>query len=113
MVRASVRIIDKPPMMNPHQQSDEFGRRSPQNAMCLSGVPEGRWCKFSGLGFDNQVIGVVYRAGQATCGLPLGAIGTGHIDLDTDSTLGRCTIFNTGKFKEIQRKNSKGSGVFD
>ena len=63
--------------------------------MNLSDVSNGRWCTFRGLGFEREVVGVVYRSGQASCGLPLGAIGTGHIDLDTNGTLGRCTIFNT------------------
>ena len=54
-----------------------------------------RWAEFRAEGFLNPVCGVIYRAGQAVCGLPLGGIGTGCMDLNTDGTLGRCSIFNS------------------
>ena len=53
------------------------------------------WSEFRAEGFSRPVCGVVFRAGQAVCGLPLGGIGTGCIDLNTDGTLGRCSVFNS------------------
>src|SRR5580765_6118390 len=53
------------------------------------------WAEFGAKGFLRPVCGVIYRAGQAVCGLPLGGIGTGCMDLNTDGTLGRCSIFNS------------------
>ena len=58
-------------------------------------LPERQWLEFSADGFSRSVAGVLFRAGQSSCGIPLGGIGTGCLDLDTDGTLGRCSIFNT------------------
>jgi len=58
-------------------------------------LPERPWLEFSADGFSRSVAGVLFRAGQSSCGIPLGGIGTGCLDLDTDGTLGRCSIFNT------------------
>ncbi|HWD18974.1 MAG TPA: GH116 family glycosyl hydrolase [Verrucomicrobiae bacterium] len=59
------------------------------------GPAELKWREFTAAGFDVPVCGVVFRAGQATCGLPLGGIGAGCLDLNTDGALGRCSIFNS------------------
>jgi uncharacterized protein (DUF608 family) len=53
------------------------------------------WREFSANGFSRPVCGVVYRAGESVCGLPLGGLGTGCIDLNTDGLLGRASIFNS------------------
>jgi len=58
-------------------------------------LPEVQWNEFSAEGFSAPVAGVMYRAGQSSCGIPLGGVGTGCVDLDTDGTLGRCSIFNS------------------
>lgn len=60
-----------------------------------SDLPTGQWQEFSAAGFALPVCGVVFNAGETSCGLPLGGIGTGCLDLNTDGTLGRCSIFNT------------------
>jgi uncharacterized protein (DUF608 family) len=54
-----------------------------------------KWSEFKAEGFHHPVPGIIYRAGGSACGLPLGGIGTGCVDLDTDGTLGRCSIFNS------------------
>jgi non-lysosomal glucosylceramidase len=58
-------------------------------------LPECRFMEFSADGFTHPVAGVVYRGGRAVEGMPLGGLGTGYISLNTDGTLGKCTIFNT------------------
>lgn len=58
-------------------------------------VPKKQWVRFPAEGFGREIVGLVYQSGQAICGLPLGGIGTGHVHLDTDGTLGFCTIFNS------------------
>ena len=58
-------------------------------------LPELKWAEFAAEGFSIPVCGVIYHAGQAVCGLPLGGIGTGCLDLNTDGTLGRCSVFNS------------------
>ncbi|HXW14093.1 MAG TPA: GH116 family glycosyl hydrolase [Terriglobia bacterium] len=54
-----------------------------------------KWSEFKADGFQNLVPGIIYKSGKSECGLPLGGIGTGCIDLDTDGTFGRCSIFNS------------------
>jgi uncharacterized protein (DUF608 family) len=54
-----------------------------------------KWSEFKAEGFQNPVPGIIYKSGESECGLPLGGIGTGCIDLDTDGTFGRCSIFNS------------------
>ena len=54
-----------------------------------------KWSSFKSDSYKQEVTGVIYRTGQTVCGLPLGGIATGAIDLDTDGTLGRCTCFNS------------------
>jgi uncharacterized protein (DUF608 family) len=58
-------------------------------------LPDLKWLEFPAEGYPESVPGVIFRAGQASCGVPLGGIGTGCIDLDTEGTLGRCSIFNS------------------
>jgi uncharacterized protein (DUF608 family) len=54
-----------------------------------------KWREFPADGFSRPVCGVVYRAGESVCGLPLGGLGTGCVDLNTDGLLGRASIFNS------------------
>ena len=54
-----------------------------------------KWSEFKAEGFQNPVPGIIYKSGESECGLPLGGIGTGCIDLDTDGAFGRCSIFNS------------------
>lgn len=59
-------------------------------------LPELKWTEFSAEGFAEPVAGVIYRAAHpADCGMPLGGIDTGCIDLETNGTFGYCSIFNS------------------
>ena len=59
-------------------------------------LPERTWTQFEASGFTEPVCGVIFRKDKAPeCGVPLGSIGTGCIDLDTDGTLGYCSIFGS------------------
>ncbi len=54
------------------------------------------WSQFTASGFTEPVCGLIYRKSTpAECGLPLGAIATGGIDLDTDGTFGYCSMFGS------------------
>ena len=54
------------------------------------------WSQFTAAGFTEPVCGLIYRKSKpAECGLPLGAIGTGGLDLDTDGTFGYSSIFGS------------------
>ena len=59
-------------------------------------LPESQWVKFRAAGFAEPACGVIYRlATPATCGMPLGGIDTGCLDLETSGLWGYCTIFNS------------------
>ena len=73
--------------------------------ICYGGLPaklfstavQGKtWVSFPAEGFSAPACGVVYRLGDMVeCGVPLGGIDTGCIDLETSGLLGYSTIFNT------------------
>jgi uncharacterized protein (DUF608 family) len=66
------------------------------NKLFPTDLPERQWFEFSARGFSNPVTGVIYRAASPiACGLPLGGIDTGCIDLETTGLLGYATIFNS------------------
>ena len=60
-------------------------------------LPNKQFQRFSAEGFgDEPACGVIYRKDDSvTCGMPLGGIDTGCLDLETNGTFGYCTIFNT------------------
>ncbi|MHB9038459.1 MAG: GH116 family glycosyl-hydrolase [Armatimonadota bacterium] len=59
-------------------------------------LPTKEWVNFKAAGFSKPACGVVYgMSDTVTCGMALGGIDTGCIDLDTSGLLGYCTIFNT------------------
>lgn len=54
------------------------------------------WLEFKASGFSGDACGVIHKkSSPAVCGMPLGGIGTGCIDFETDGTFGYCTIFNS------------------
>ena len=58
-------------------------------------VKANQWTEFAADGFEMPVSGVVYRTGTSPCcGVPLGGISTGCLDVDANGTLGFCSIFN-------------------
>ena len=54
------------------------------------------WIEFSATGYETPVCGVIYHsANPPVCGMPLGCVDTGCLDLESDGTLGYCSIFNS------------------
>lgn len=54
------------------------------------------WVHFRASGFTDPVCGVIYSADdKVPCGMPLGGVDTGCLDLETGGLLGYCTIFNS------------------
>ena len=59
-------------------------------------LPSLQWSEFSAAGFEVPVSGVIHRSAcPAVCGMPLGGIDTGCIDLETNGTLGYSSLFNS------------------
>lgn len=59
-------------------------------------LPELTWTQFKASGFTEPVCGMIHPKSRPTeCGVPLGAVGTGCLDLDIDGTLGYCSIFSS------------------
>ncbi|MBX3011712.1 MAG: hypothetical protein KF832_09390 [Caldilineaceae bacterium] len=54
-----------------------------------------RWHTFAAAGYREPVTGVIYRGEpRPTCGMPLGGLDTGCIDLEANGMWGYSTIFN-------------------
>ena len=52
------------------------------------------WSQFSASGFSSPVCGTIHRKDfPAECGVPIGTVDTGCIDLDTDGLFGYCSMF--------------------
>lgn len=59
-------------------------------------LPAKQWVTFSAAGYSRPVCGVIHRLKTpAVCGMPLGGVDTGCIDLETSGLWGYCTIFNS------------------
>jgi len=60
-------------------------------------LPSSEWVEFPAEGFSTPVSGVIHRdtSSPAVCGMALGGIDTGCIDLETSGLWGYSTIFNT------------------
>jgi uncharacterized protein (DUF608 family) len=66
----------------------------PQKEPVLSLSKE--WAEFSAAGFRVPVCGVIHRGSlPPVCGVPLGGVDTGCLDLEATGLLGYCTIFNS------------------
>ena len=58
-------------------------------------VKESQWIQFSAAGFDRPVSGVIYTTDNPPCcGVPLGGIGTGCLDMDVRGVWGFSSVFN-------------------
>ena len=53
------------------------------------------WSRFRAAGFGNTVCGFVHDRIRPTCGMPLGGVDTGCLDIEASGLLGLCTIFNS------------------
>ena len=59
-------------------------------------LAEREWVEFEAEGFSTPVAGVIHRGSNPPlCGMPLGGIDTGCLDLEATGLLGYCTIFNS------------------
>ena len=59
-------------------------------------LPQSQWEQFTVQGYSKPVCGVIYRTGQnLVCGMPIGSVDTGCVDLELDGTFGYNTIYNS------------------
>ena len=66
-------------------------------------LPQLEWVQFSADGFPDPVSGVIYRAAEPPCcGVPLGGISTGCIDIDARGVYGFSSIFHPSSRHPIQ-----------
>ncbi len=74
----------------------ELKADEPAGELFPTSPPRSGWIQFQASGYAAPVCGTIYRTGDPVSnGMPLGAIDTGCIDLETDGTFGYSTIFNT------------------
>jgi uncharacterized protein (DUF608 family) len=59
------------------------------------GLPAREWCQFAADGFSIPACGAIFRADRSPCcGVPLGGISTGCLDIDPRGVWGFSSIFN-------------------
>jgi len=59
-------------------------------------LPEREWVEFKADGFSKPVAGVIHRGtNPPVCGVPLGGVDTGCLDVEATGLLGYNTIFNS------------------
>ncbi len=69
--------------------------RQPFDRLFPPHILHARWRTFYAAGYRQPVTGIIYRgAPRPTCGMPLGGLGTGCIDLEANGMFGYSTIFN-------------------
>lgn len=57
-------------------------------------LPANKWVEFSAAGFSKPVNGVIFQKdSKSLCGVPLGGLGTGCLDVETRGVLGFESIF--------------------
>ncbi|MGD9636797.1 MAG: GH116 family glycosyl-hydrolase [Pirellulales bacterium] len=60
-----------------------------------AGILHATWQEFPVAGYQMPITGVVYRGlPRPTCGMPLGGLDTGCIDIEPNGMLGYATVFN-------------------
>ncbi len=58
-------------------------------------LPSAEWQTFPAQGYRQPITGVIYRGEpRPTCGMPLGGLDTGCLDIEPNGMLGYSTIFN-------------------
>lgn len=67
------------------------------NRLFPTDLPERQWLSFNAHGFAEKACGVTYRdrSSPAVCGVPLGGVDTGCLDLETSGLWGYSSIFNS------------------
>ncbi len=59
-------------------------------------LPEREWSEFAAHGYEAPVSGLIHRGtNPPVCGVPLGGIDTGCLDIEARGLLGYATIFNS------------------
>ncbi len=62
-----------------------------------TGLPVRKWVEFSAPGYAVPVSGAIFSAEQPPCcGVPLGGLGTGCLDIDPRGVFGFSSLFNPG-----------------
>jgi uncharacterized protein (DUF608 family) len=70
-------------------------RADDQAALFSPTAPPDEWTEFPADGISQKACGIIYATDHLPCcGVPLGGISTGCLDVDPNGTFGFCTVFN-------------------
>ena len=70
-------------------------KADPEKRLFPANLIHADWQEFAAQGFGKPVTGIIYRGyPRPTCGMPLGGVGTGCLDIESNGMLGYNTIFN-------------------
>ena len=68
-----------------------------QRTLFPMNISDTDWVQFPASGFSRPACGVIHSQSHPSVdGMPLGGIGTGYLDIETNGTFGHSTLFNSG-----------------
>jgi uncharacterized protein (DUF608 family) len=86
-----------PPLATPQLPWTGPSRDLDEKRLFPSILADDYWVQFPADGFSVPACGIIHtRARPAVNGMPLGGIGTGYLDIETNGSFGYCTLFNSG-----------------
>lgn len=78
-------------------QSGTPGKTTGLQPLFSPDLPTRQWVEFPALGFSGPVSGAIFTSDQSPCcGVPLGGISTGCLDIDPRGVFGYSSLFNPG-----------------
>ena len=73
---------------------DIYDMNNHENYLFPKDIPERQWLQFEVSGFDEPACGMIFTASKPVCcGVALGGIGTGSLDIQSTGVLGFSTVF--------------------
>lgn len=83
--------------MNRHRSESSparAGHTANAERLFPTNLPELEWVEFAAAGFSQPVCGIIHRSASAPCcGVPLGGVSTGCLDIEASGVLGFNSIF--------------------
>ncbi len=86
---AAVKSAESAPPPDPANSTGVSGSFFP------AGLKERDWVEFKSAGFTQSVTGVIFNSDNPPCcGVPLGGVSTGCVDIETNGTIGFNCLFD-------------------
>jgi uncharacterized protein (DUF608 family) len=88
-------LLEKPKTLYDHDITTARRSLTMSTRLFPTDLPDRTWSEFPAAGFARPVAGVIHHGtNPPVCGMPIGGIGTGCLDLEATGLLGFSTLFN-------------------